>query len=608
LKASWDSYWFGPVAAARPFTFVRGVLLLLAFDLWLDMPDHGARYDVAGFNVSQLFVLDLLYPIPSAALYVGVVLLAGLFAFTGAVAGFTRPIAIVTSALYTFGWTMSMFDSYQHHYLLSIVLIGCAILPSSTAIEVFGSPLDDAKRMLEVSPASGSRARAWSDRIGVRLAVGVVATAVMCWLAFNLERSGWLVAGIAVVGVGATVYATFFGPLTPPVTRGSWGYALASVSIAIVYFYTGISKTEPNWRSGIALQNIAGPKLAPYQAWAESTFGIDGATFHPLMGFGVIAVQWVIAAAYLVAPLRDRHWLFAVPAWAGFFAAMSFHLGAEYLGLEIGWFSWYMVLTACVFLLPGSALDAVGRIVTWPARALVVMFPALEGDRKRASRASKSDASEGSARGKAKKKARKNRAPELRPEPAEVVAPRSVPLAQLVPIAAAGMLILPIAGYVVDLPGALVAGIVAALALGGFVAWRVSSHEGRGVRPVVAAASVAAFAMLVAISVSDVRYDFYRRLGSQNRRQENWVAAYDAYKQANRYAPEGESRERQLMDVHFERCKAADGDVAGTDADRRRCWDTWFDRYGDRSFEPASQHAERVAHARGRLAALPEAR
>jgi hypothetical protein len=544
LRAYWDSYWFGPIAAVRPFLFVRGILLLLAFDLWLDMPDHAARYDVAGFNVSQLAILDLVYPIPTAGLYVAVVLLAGLCAFSGVFAGFTRPIAIATGVLYTFGWTMSMFDSYQHHYLLSIVLIGCALLPSKTALEVFGSPLDEpAPKVVKAKAA----VRPWQERLETRAGVGLGATVVMCWLAFNLERSGWLIAAVAAIGIGATVYVAFFSaPDGPRRTSGAWGYSFASVSIAIVYFYTGISKTEPNWRSGVALQNIAGERLAPYQQWAESALGMDEATFHPLMGFGVIAVQWVIAAGYLVAPLRDRHWLFAIPGWIAFFAAMSFHLGAEYLGLEIGWFSWYMMMTACIFLLPGSALDAIGRIVTWPGRAIAIAFPALEGDRKKAG-ARRTEPP----RGKTKKKARKAGVAEHAPVVAEKPAPQAKPvsLGAVLPVGIGAMIIVPVAGQLLDLPGALAAGIGASIALAGFVAWRILKHDGRGARPMIAAASVAALAMWLAIAMSDVRYDFYRRLGSQNRRQQHWEAAYEAYKRANRYAPEGESRERQMNEA-----------------------------------------------------------
>jgi hypothetical protein len=585
LKAHWDSYWFGPIAAVRPFLFVRGVLLLLAFDLWLDMPDHAARYDVAGFNVSQLAILDLVYPIPTAGLYVCVVLLAGLFAFSGAFAGFTRPIAIATGVLYTFGWTMSMFDSYQHHYLLSIVLLGCALLPSTTAMAVFGSPLEERGKSAAGAKGAATKPapRRWQERLETRAGIGFGATLVMCWLAFNLERSGWLIAAIAALGIVATLYVTFFSPQDGPrPTIGAWGYSFASVSIAIVYFYTGISKTEPNWRSGVALQNIAGEQLAPYQQWAESALGIDEATFHPLMGFGVIAVQWVVAIGYLLAPLRDRHWLFAIPGWIAFFGAMSFHLGAEYLGLEIGWFSWYMVMTACIFLLPGSALDAFGRILTWPGRAIAIAFPALEGvPRSGAGSAKPSDGewgpgeshsrgragaapseraerrkpaavkrSEGP-RGKTKKKAKKARVAEHAPVVTTAPAPAAKPvsLMAVLPVGIGAMVIVPIAGLLLDLPGALVAGIGGAVALGGFVAWRILRHDGRGARPMIAAAAIAALAMWIAISVSDVRYDFYRRLGSQNRRQQHWEAAYEAYKRANRYAPEGESRERQMNEA-----------------------------------------------------------
>src|SRR5262249_11362153 len=52
LTSLWSRYWFGPIAAIRPFLLMRGFLLLVAFDTWCQMIAHGARYGIGGFNVA----------------------------------------------------------------------------------------------------------------------------------------------------------------------------------------------------------------------------------------------------------------------------------------------------------------------------------------------------------------------------------------------------------------------------------------------------------------------------------------------------------------------------------------------------------------------------
>ena len=38
--------------------------------------------------------------------------------------------------LYTFSWSMSMLDSYQHHYFVSLVLLCLAFFPPTAAAEI----------------------------------------------------------------------------------------------------------------------------------------------------------------------------------------------------------------------------------------------------------------------------------------------------------------------------------------------------------------------------------------------------------------------------------------------------------------------------------------
>ncbi len=140
---AWERYWYGAVAAVRPYLLARAFLLLLAFDVWLLLLPHASRYGIGGFNVAHFAWLDALQPLPGAALYTGVVVLSGMLAITAALTGERATLAAL-AALYTYGWAMSLLDAFQHHYLLSLFLLGFALLPSLRA--------SDATRRLSAWP------------------------------------------------------------------------------------------------------------------------------------------------------------------------------------------------------------------------------------------------------------------------------------------------------------------------------------------------------------------------------------------------------------------------------------------------------------------------
>ncbi|MCI0669566.1 MAG: hypothetical protein L0Y64_03795, partial [Myxococcaceae bacterium] len=119
----WEDLWYGPVPAARASWLVRVTLLLLAFDACLLMLPHGGHYGAAGFNVAHFTWLDALQPHPSPGLYVALMLAVSVTALVQALAGPSRVLMCVLLLLYTYGWAMSVLDSYQHHYLLSLALL-----------------------------------------------------------------------------------------------------------------------------------------------------------------------------------------------------------------------------------------------------------------------------------------------------------------------------------------------------------------------------------------------------------------------------------------------------------------------------------------------------
>lgn len=118
---------FHPV---RAFFLERGLYALLAFDVWALMIQHGGRYGVGGFNVAHFAWLERLVPNPTPALYVGLLSASGLLAFCGAL-GTLPPVGrAVLFGLYSFAWAISLHDSYQHHYLLSWLLLFLASFPT----------------------------------------------------------------------------------------------------------------------------------------------------------------------------------------------------------------------------------------------------------------------------------------------------------------------------------------------------------------------------------------------------------------------------------------------------------------------------------------------
>ena len=124
-----EGVWHTPYLAARALLFLRGFYLLLTADLWFAMVEHGGRYGIGGFNVAHFGWLDRLLPLPSPALYVGLLIAAGLVSLQLAIGPAPRWLRLLLAALYTFAWLLSMHDSYQHHYLISWLLIWCAGYP-----------------------------------------------------------------------------------------------------------------------------------------------------------------------------------------------------------------------------------------------------------------------------------------------------------------------------------------------------------------------------------------------------------------------------------------------------------------------------------------------
>jgi hypothetical protein len=301
----WNRYWYGPVAAVRPYVVRNGILLLLAFDVWSQSLRTAARYGSGAFNIAHFAWLDAVQPLPSAAVRVGALLATGVLAMM-VVCGASRLLLAAVLVTHTYGWSMSMLDSFQHHYFLSLALVCLMFFPA----------------------------------IGVRDLVASVPE--------TLDASG---------------------ARQSPHTS-AWAYVLLCVTVAITYAFAAIPKMDHEWRVGRTFRSIAGTKvLDPLAAYAAE-LGISQGWFWQVVASSVIVLELALAVGYGVAVRQDgmrRRWAVAIGAGA-WITAMSLHVGAEVIQLRIGWFSYYMIVIACGCLLPERCLTRVVSAVTWPAR------------------------------------------------------------------------------------------------------------------------------------------------------------------------------------------------------------------------------------------------
>lgn len=186
LIAAWDRYWFGGIAAIRPYLLMKVLWCMLAFDVWVLRVPRGGRYGAGGFDVAHFRWLDALQPLPSPGLYVGLMLTVGMLALVCALTDAGRWARALVALMYTYGWAMSLHDIYQHHYFLSLALATFVFFPRLRARDLFAT---------EVKPPARKRRRAMPSEPG-RLTVS------------------------------------------------AWGYALLGATLGIVYAYTAVTKWD----------------------------------------------------------------------------------------------------------------------------------------------------------------------------------------------------------------------------------------------------------------------------------------------------------------------------------------------------------------------------
>ncbi len=500
-----DRYFHDPVTAARVYLLSRALPLLLALDIWVLMVGHGARYGTAGFNVAHFSWLDAVQPIPTPALYTGVMLACGLLSLTIAFAGGNLWLSGALCLLYTFGWAMSMLDSYQHHYFISWLLLCLVFVPRVSASEIAALPAviegKSKQKQAQRERAEARESRGWI----YALCVLIVAT-LYSWV--ETPNHPWVAFSVSFVAL-LTMTGVYGAQLKDAITlRPAWGYALSAATIAIAYTYTTIAKCDAQWVAGHTMRQISSAEqvYAGLADWAVA-WGIERERFWALFSTAVIPLEALLAACYLVAVTADQSrktWPRTM-AWLGFALAMQLHVGAEAMGLEIGWFSYYMMLLACVFLLPATFVQALATLFAWPSRALLRLLADWD---------------------------------------AETDAETS--WSTTTPMILGTACVVGVVGYSLDLPGSQVGALSAAAIVGAVVGAGFHRTGHAAARRTMLGLGASAAVMWIAVNVSSVRFDYYRFLGGDLRRREQPEAALDAYLKAERYAPPGESRKKDI--------------------------------------------------------------
>jgi hypothetical protein len=104
-------------------------LSLVSFDVWLLHVAVGGRYGAGGFGVAHFEWLDAVQPLPTPDVYVGLMMIIGILALTSVLADLGRWARALVAISYTYGWAMSLHDSFQHHYFITLALVLLIFFP-----------------------------------------------------------------------------------------------------------------------------------------------------------------------------------------------------------------------------------------------------------------------------------------------------------------------------------------------------------------------------------------------------------------------------------------------------------------------------------------------
>ena len=258
LPAPAPVFWFGFEVAWAKLLGVRVVLFaLLALDALLQIR-HAPRYGAGGFNVAQLPGLDAIGP--TRVTYELAQLVSAYLFVLAALGVATRFVLPGVTAIYAWLYFTSQLDSYQHHYLVALILaIGCFV---------------PWQRPDGATP--GTRVRTWAVRL-ILVQLGILNV----WAAISKMNAAWL--------DGRTLAGQITGPLRGLVDSSVGIKAAARFTILVELTLAMTVWIRPAWFVALPL----------------------GILFHTgiiLSGLEIGLFAWLMLAMYLLL-VPDRTWV-----------------------------------------------------------------------------------------------------------------------------------------------------------------------------------------------------------------------------------------------------------------------------------------------------------
>lgn len=256
------AFWFGFEVSWAKLAIARVVIFgLLAIDAVLQVA-HAPRYGAGGFNVGHLPIFEAIAP-GRVGYELGQ--LGCAYVFVLAMLGVaTRWVLPIGAALYAWLYFGSHLDSYQHHYLVALVVVLACFVP-------WERPADDA--------TPRTRVRSWALRlILVQLAI------LYFYAAISKMDGKWV--------DGTTLGQQMTGSLRAAVDR-TIGIEAASVSVIVIELALAVMIWLPRcWK-------IAAPLGIAFHIGIAST-GLEIGLFAYLMiGFYILIVPdeiWMLIA------------------------------------------------------------------------------------------------------------------------------------------------------------------------------------------------------------------------------------------------------------------------------------------------------------------------
>lgn len=318
--------------------------MLLAWDA-LEQISHAPRYGAGNFNVAHVPLLDALAP--GRALYAGAQLVSAYLFVLAACGVATRVVLPIVTVIYGWLYFSSHLDSYQHHYLVWLLLVLACFVPW--------------QRPANATPATP--VRSWALRL-VLLQLALL----YFWAAVSKMNSAWI--------DGRTLDMQLSGGLERFI-QATVGYNVAAVGVIIVELVLAATIW---WRGGWKYAWWQGLALHITILWT----GFDIGLFVWLMlGLYVLVIPdrvWVWLAS--TAPLRWlREAAGALAAWfegSSRFVVWVLAAAASVVLAVVSRFDHAVAIgTALLLVLVAATASAVSRKrghVAWLAIAHVLAF------------------------------------------------------------------------------------------------------------------------------------------------------------------------------------------------------------------------------------------